>query len=308
MAKKVALGKGMASLLSPAMDQDVHSEVVRNALGNIDLEMGNAGVNESNGSMGPLVVDVAKIVTNSSQPRKIFKDKELVELADSIKSNGIIQPLIVCENDGKYELIAGERRLRAAKLAGLDRVPVVVKHGTTKQKVVMSIIENIQRSDLNCIEEGLAYFDLMETYKLTQEELSKELGKERSSIANYLRIIKLPREIVDHLRKEQLSFGHGKVLASIQDRDLAIRVAREAVEKQLSVRDIEKLAKNKARPLKEDRPLYSSDKLDYLKGQLEQKTGFHFSMKSKRNGSGQITIKFSNEAEFNDIFDYLIKR
>ena len=168
----------------------------------------------------PLLVDVNSIKTNPNQPRKIFKEKDLEELAESIKENGIIQPLIVAElENGHYELVAGERRLRAAKKIGLEQVPVVVKKATEREKMIMSIIENVQRSDLNCVEEALAYYQLMNEYKLTQEDVAKKLGKERSTVANFLRVLNLPRPVIDLLQKEILSFGHAKILASVKERD-----------------------------------------------------------------------------------------
>jgi ParB family chromosome partitioning protein len=305
MAKKIALGKGMASLLN-----GVEPQVIENTLKKtvVEEKLDKQPAKET-GPMGPLMVDVEQISTNKNQPRKIFKEKELEELANSIKENGIVQPLIVSEITGGYELIAGERRLRAAKSVGMEQVPVVVKHGTTKDKMVMSVIENIQRSDLNCVEEALAYFDLMDNFKLTQEELAKKLGKERSTVANFLRLLKLPREVVDLLQRERLSFGHGKVLASIKEREKCLRLAQEAIDRELSVRELEKLSKRKTRIADDTKKnLFSDAMLDGCKNKLEQQTGFHFQLKSKKNGSGQVVIKFGNEAEFNDIYEFLLQQ
>ncbi len=257
----------------------------------------------------PLLVPLEKIIPNRAQPRKIFKEKELLELAESIKENGVIQPLIVVDNgDGSFELVAGERRLRASKIAGLERVPVLVKRSTKKDNMVMSIIENVQRADLNCIEEGLAYFQLMNEFGLTQEEVAKKVGKERSTVANFLRILKLPKDVIMLLNKEQLSFGHAKVLVGITDDESIKRLANEAATKQLSVRELEDLVKQSKKPtkVKEGKNLVA-ERYDQLRERLEKKTGFHFAMKSKKNGAGSITIKFSNEAEFNDVFSYLMK-
>jgi len=290
---KLALGKGMSALLSS-----------NNA-------MSNMHENEKSGSIeptgGPLLVPVDKIIANKEQPRKIFKDKELVELCNSIKENGVIQPITVSEENGKYIIIAGERRFRASKLAGLERVPVIVKRTTKKESLVMAIIENVQRSDLNCVEEALAYYQLMTEFELTQEEVAKKIGKERSTIANFLRILKLPREVVQFLQKEELSFGHAKVLASIKEDELSRRLARVAVEENLSVRELEK----KIKATKSNKPKtqneFFDERVDAIKKKLETKTGYHFDLKTKNNGSGTISIKFNNEAEFNDIYEYLIK-
>ncbi len=257
----------------------------------------------------PLLVPLEKIIPNRAQPRKIFKEKELLELAESIKENGVIQPLIVVDSgDGSFELVAGERRLRASKIAGLERVPVLVKRSTKKDNMVMSIIENVQRADLNCIEEGLAYFQLMNEFGLTQEEVAKKVGKERSTVANFLRILKLPKDVIMLLNKEQLTFGHAKVLVGITDDESIKRLANEAATKQLSVRELEDLVKQSKKPskVKEGKNLVA-ERYDQLRERLEKKTGFHFAMKSKKNGAGSITIKFSNEAEFNDVFSYLMK-
>ncbi len=299
MAKKVALGKGIASLI-----QDSPNELLKASLAT-QKESKNETRNEQNNQ--PSLVDISQIHANPNQPRKIFKDKELQELANSITENGVIQPLIVAKADKGFELIAGERRLRASKLAGLEKVPVVIKVGTDKDKMVMSIIENVQRSDLNCVEEALAYFQLLNEYKLTQEEVAKKLGKERSSVANYLRILKLPRQVIDLLQKELLSFRHAKVLVSEKDLEKVKRIALIAVEENLSIRDLEKLLKKKNTAPKEKTNKFFDEKLDTFKQSLEKNTGFHFDLKSKSNGKGQIIINYTNEAEFNDIYEYLLK-
>jgi ParB family chromosome partitioning protein len=257
----------------------------------------------------PMLVDVDKLMANKGQPRKIFKEKDLLELSESIKENGIIQPLIVIEKEGMFEIVAGERRFRAAKLAGQTKIPVIIKRATKKDAMVMSIIENVQRSDLNCVEEALAYFQLMNEFELTQEEVAKKIGKERSTIANFLRILKLPKEVIVALQKELLSFGHAKVLGAINDEEVVKRLANEVVTNTLSVRELEELAKKSKKPTKKAgmENKFIAEQYTSLKNKLEQKTGYHFAMKAKKNGAGEITIKFSNEAEFNDIFAYLMK-
>jgi ParB family transcriptional regulator, chromosome partitioning protein len=304
MAKKIALGKGIASLI-----KDTPNEILSKTL----KEKFNPSEEETQSQpakVGTEMVHIDSIKTNPNQPRKIFKDKELQELSLSIKENGIIQPLIVAEDNGKFELVAGERRLRASKLAGLEYVPVVIKRGTEREKMIMSIIENVQRSDLNCVEEALAYYHLMTEYELTQEDVAKKLGKERSSVANFLRILKLPREVVELIQKEELSFGHAKVLASVKDREEAIRAANRAIVDKLSVRELEKLVKrkNKSQAVKPVKPLYDENKLDKFRQRLEKNTGFHFGLSTKGAGNGQFVIKFTNEAEFNDIYEFLLSK
>lgn len=301
MQKKTPqLGKGMAALLgghpgihvdSPAPAAPIEPKI------------------ETRIETQPMLVDVEKIIANKSQPRKIFKEKDLLELSESIKENGIIQPLIVIEKENMFEIVAGERRFRAAKLAGQTKIPVIIKRATKRDAMVMSIIENVQRSDLNCVEEALAYFQLMNEFELTQEEVAKKIGKERSTIANFLRILKLPKEVIVSLQKELLSFGHAKVLGAINDDEIVRRLANEAVAKNLSVRELEEMAKKSKKPMKKGGVdnKFIAEQYTSLKNKLEQKTGYHFAMKAKKNGAGEITIKFSNEAEFNDIFAYLMK-
>ena len=292
---KSALGKGMGALLG----------------GNTSPLMGTASKEKATPATpkgGPILIPTHKIKANKEQPRKIFKDKELLELSASIKENGVIQPITVKEDDnGNYIIIAGERRFRATKLAGLDQIPAIIKKVTKKETLVMAIIENVQRSDLNCVEESLAYYQLMNEFDLTQEEVAKKVGKERSSVANFLRILKLPREVIQLLNKEELSFGHAKVLAAVKEDEKARRLARVAVEEKLSVRELEKLIKAKA-PKKETSNKFFNEKIDALRQKLEKKTGYHFDLKTKNNGSGSISIKFGNEAEFNDIFEFLLKK
>ncbi len=296
MVQKTVLGKGIASLIQSSQS-DYGSENRAKTEPAINIIKGES-----------LLVPVGKIKANQYQPRRIFKEKDIVELAESIKENGIIQPLIVIEKGNEFELIAGERRLRAAKLAGLEQVPVVIKKATDREKLVMAIIENVQRSELNCIEEALAYFQLMEDFKLTQEEVAKKIGKERSTIANFLRILKLPRDVIGLLKEEKLSFGHAKILAAVKEAEHAKRLAFQVVEANLSVRELEVLINKKPKTVKEEtKKNFFTDKLDPLKNKLEQKTGFHFKLAGKKNGAGVVTIKFNNEAEFNDIYDYLMK-
>ncbi|MEH0860105.1 MULTISPECIES: ParB/RepB/Spo0J family partition protein [unclassified Halobacteriovorax] len=317
MAKKVALGKGMGSLLGgtsgsskASKAQAAFSDLQKVAAENQPekpVQREAAVQVETNPSM----LDITSIHANPNQPRKIFKEEELHELSNSIKENGVIQPLIVVKADEGYELVAGERRLRASKLAGLTQVPVVIKRATDREKMVMSIIENVQRSDLNCVEEALAYFGLMEDYNLTQEEVAKKVGKERSTIANFLRILKLPRDVVDLIQKDQLSFGHAKILAGVKEREDCIRIANKAAVDNLSVRETEKLIKASKRAPKEKKEEeenfdFFNGKMSQYREKLEQRTGYHFGIKTNKSGGGEVVLKFANEAEFNDIFEYLL--
>jgi ParB family chromosome partitioning protein len=288
--KKTVLGKGIASLIDTS---EIPSEIRSFAMAT------EASTENGHGpKQGILMVGINLIKTNPSQPRKIFKEKELAELANSIRENGIIQPLIVSKTDKGFELIAGERRLKAARIAGLSQVPVIVKMATDRDKMVMSIIENVQRSDLNCVEEALAYYQLMDEYKLTQEDVAKKVGKERSTVANFLRILKLPRIVIDLLQKEQLSFGHAKVLAAVEP-DRVESLAAVAVKQNLSVRELERLLGRKG----SEKAAVPNDEFDYFRQKLEERTGFRFKLKGK-NGKGVISIKFRDKKEFNTIYEY----
>ena len=175
------------------------------------------------------MISVTEIKPNPNQPRRIFKSSDLQELTASVKENGILQPLIVTKAQDKgFVLIAGERRLRAAKNAGIEKVPAVIRKVTDRESLIFAILENVQRSDLNCIEEALAYYQLMDDFKLTQEEAAKKLGKERSTVANFLRLLKLPKQVLELLQKEFLTFGHGKVLAGV-DKEVALRTLINAL-------------------------------------------------------------------------------
>jgi ParB family chromosome partitioning protein len=310
MKSKPQLGKGMAALLGGAIPHTSENAEARPNIG-----FGPIGPREENQPIkstlatDQFLVSIDQIVPTKNQPRKIFKEKDLQELSESIKENGIIQPLVVTgPHDGKFELIAGERRLRAAKLAGLERVPVVIKKTSKKDHLVMSIIENVQRADLNCIEEGLAYFQLMNEFGLTQEEVAKKIGKERSTVANFLRILKLPKEVILLLNKEQLSFGHAKLLVGLNQEELIKRAAQEAATKNLSVRELEGLIKELQKSKKPVvKNAFVNQQYLRLKDQIEKKTGWHVEIKANTKGAGSLSLVFNNEAEFNDIYSFLTK-
>ena len=191
---------------------------------------------------GITMADVDQLAVNQFQPRRDFDDAALTELSESIKANGIIQPLVVRKTeDGKLQLIAGERRLRAAKMAGLKQVPIVLRKTTDKEALELALIENIQREDLNCVDVALSYFQLAEDFQLTQEEIAKRVGKDRVSVANHLRLLKLPDSFIDDLRSGKLSFGHGRALLSVADPLKRMELRNLIVEKSLSVRETERI-------------------------------------------------------------------
>jgi ParB family transcriptional regulator, chromosome partitioning protein len=187
-------------------------------------------------------IEIEKVLPNENQPRKVFKDAALKELATSIKEKGVLQPVIVSRvGDGTFKLIAGERRWRASSLAGLKKIPALVKDVSSQDAIEIALIENIQREELNPLETANAFSSLMKDFKLTQEELSERVGKERATVANYLRILKLPDEVKSLVNDGSLSIGHAKALLSIEDRLEQIEVARKIVREGLSVRAAEAL-------------------------------------------------------------------
>lgn len=302
------LGKGMDSLLSNKLEKAKESLMASSVLESKTPSLQKDSVW---GEGATFMVDVGAIFPNPNQPRKLFKEKEIEELSQSIRENGIIQPLIVTKGERGFELIAGERRLKAAKKAGLEQVPVVIKNATEKEKMIMAIIENVQRSDLNCVEEALAYYQLMNEFKLTQEEVAKKLGKERSSVANFLRVLNLPREVIELLQKEELTFGHAKILTAGKDRESIIRMAHFCVANKLSVRELEKEMQKAPKKITSENDLgklEQAQKMNSYKQKLEQKTGFHFELIQRKSGSGSFAIKFNNEAEFNDVYEFIMKR
>lgn len=189
------------------------------------------------------VCSIDEISPSKVQPRKDFNEEQLKELADSIREKGIIEPLIVRRSENGYELIAGERRWRAARLAGLKEVPVLVRDATEEESLELAIIENIQRADLNPIEEALAYKSLMERFSLSQDDTAKKVGKERATVANYLRLLKLAPEVKDELQKGAISMGHAKVLLSLDSHAGQRELCRKIIQKGLSVRETEEAVK-----------------------------------------------------------------
>ena len=249
MANKPVLGKGLASLLSNAAPAHSAGTTMvmppappagATAAGEATTVAQQEYRNKDR-HPGISLAALEEILDNPYQPRRDFDETALEELAQSIRANGIIQPLVVRKTAEGYQLIAGERRLRAAKLAGLKQVPIVIRKSTDREALEIALVENIQRQNLNCIDEALAYFQLMQDFSLTQEEVAERVGKERTTVANHLRLLRLPEAIIDDLKRQILSFGHGKAILSADDTDIRLRARAIIVEKRLSVRDSEAL-------------------------------------------------------------------
>lgn len=196
------------------------------------------------GSPGSEIIRINEIEPNRNQPRKAFEDEPLQQLADSIREHGLIQPLIVRPlKAGGYQIIAGERRWRASRMAGLSEIPVIVMDIDDEKTMALALIENLQREDLNAIEEARGYRDLMDTYNMTQADVSKSIGKSRSAIANTLRLLNLPDMVLDYVKSGELSSGHARALLSIDDQEQILAIAQKAVKEGLSVRELERLMK-----------------------------------------------------------------
>ncbi len=244
MAQKPALGKGLASLLPGAPPPSAMVPPppgITSGAGAVSAGAPVAEVSNKDRHPGISVALLEEIQVNEFQPRRDFDETALQELAQSIRENGIIQPLVVRRTLDGYQLIAGERRLRASKLAGLKQVPIVIRKSTDREALELALIENIQRQNLNCIDESLAYFQLVQEFGLTQEEVAKKVGKERATVANYLRLLRLPEAIIDDLKRQILTFGHGKALLATDDNEVRLRARAQIVERRLSVRDAEAL-------------------------------------------------------------------
>ena len=245
---------------------------------------------------------VDEIVPNRFQPRRTFDEVKLKELVDSIKENDIIEPLVTRKTDDGHELIAGERRWRAAKLAGLKDVPIVVLDVTDEESLELAIIENIQREDLNAIEEAEAYQRLLESFSLSQEGVAKKVGKERATVANYLRLLKLPAEVKDEIVKGSVSMGHARALLSLDNQAKQREACRRVVQKGLSVRETEKLVKGYG----QERRKVRSDKSNLAPVEAELRKLFGTKITVKENkGKGRVEIEFYSPDELERVLELL---
>ena len=266
---------------------------------------------------GQLVhIDVGKIKASPTQPRKKFDDRALKELADSIKSEGVLQPLLLKRDESdpdKYLLIAGERRFRAAKLAGLAKVPALIKKVDDSESLVLSLIENIQRQDLNPIEEARAFQNMIHKFKLSQEELAVKMGKDRSTVTNTLRLLKLPEEIQTEIEKENLSAGHARAILSLDSQAKMKILFRRILNQGLSVRQAEALARklSEEEDKKRSKPKTSAENRIYLE-ELERKLSRTFSARVKfvetGKNKGKIEIYYSNLEELERIIGLVGKK
>ena len=249
-------------------------------------------------------VKVSKIEPNKEQPRKNFDEDALIELSESIKQHGVLQPILVQERDGYYEIIAGERRWRAAKLAGLKEVPVIIKKFTEQEIVEISLIENIQRENLNPIEEAIAYKRLLTEFDLKQDEIAERVSKSRTAVTNSMRLLKLDERVQQMVIDEKLSTGHARALLGIEDGELQYQTACKVFDEKLSVREVEKLVKTINTTKKEvKKPEINQVVYDDMSEKLKQIMGTKVQIIPKNNEKGKIEIEYYSSDELERIID-----
>ena len=291
MAVKKGLGKGLDSLITDIVSKPVKPK--------------------SEHAADAVMIDIKKVEPNREQPRKKFDEDALIELSESIKQFGVLQPLLCQERDDYYEIIAGERRWRAAKIAGIKEVPVIIKKLSEQEIMEISLIENLQREDLNPIEEALAYKRLIDEFKLKQDEVAERVSKSRTAVTNAMRLLKLNEKVQQMVIDEMLTTGHARALLGIEDQDIQYVLAQQIFDQKLSVRDTEKLVKSmqnekkgkKKEPEKLDSKLLAiySD----LEEQMKKIMGTKVLINSKNSNSGKIEIEYYSQDELDRIIDLI---
>ena len=286
--RKRALGRGLESLFD--------SE-------NLDIEAMERQIYETASNEEIMELDIDDLRPNPYQPRKFFKDETLTELSESIKEHGVFQPIIVKKSIKGYEIIAGERRVRASKLAGLKKIPAIIRAFTDEQMMEIALLENLQRENLSAIEEATAYRSMIDNLHLTQEELSKKVGKSRSHITNMLGLLRLPREVQDMVVKEELTMGHARVLRKLEDQNKIVEMAEKVVNEKLPVRDLERMTEGNdfERKVKITRRSREENKdYKYVEDLLRDKLDTKVKIKEKK-----IEIHFTSVADLNRILEIL---
>ena len=286
MSKKFGLGKGLNALIPE--ETKVNEETIENK--GVDL------------------IDINLIKSNENQPRKRFDDEKIMELSESIKHNGIIQPIILKKDKKNYTIVAGERRWRAAKLSGLKEVPAIVMDLTEKQVMEISLIENIQRQDLNSIEEANAYKRLLNEFELTQDELSKRLGKSRTAIANTMRLLNLSEDVQQYLIEGVISEGHGRVLLGIEDEKLQYEIAQKVIDDKISVRELESVVRNLKKSKDDNKKKKQCEDLSRYYKDVTNKLQNYFGTKvniTNKNNKGKIEIEYYSEDDLQRILDII---
>lgn len=295
MALKRGLGKGLDSLIptNVMMESEVKHATVSTAS------------SAEEGKDGTLMVKLSKVEPNREQPRKNFDEDSLQELAESLKQFGMLQPILVQNRGDYYEIIAGERRWRAAKIAGLKEVPVIVRELTNQEIVEISLIENIQREDLNPIEEAQAYKRLLTEFHLKQDEVAERVSKSRTAVTNSMRLLKLCDEVQKMVVDDMISTGHARALISIEDPEEQYLIAQKIFDEKLSVREVEKLVKDLHKPPKPPKEENKTLQAIYqeISERLKQSLSTKVSVSAKQNGAGKIEIEFYNHEDLERLLE-----
>jgi ParB family chromosome partitioning protein len=319
-SKKSALGKGLSALL-PSEEQDDRSEAEKESG---DLSKSQLYRFEDKGRLRRRVADIEldNIRPNPYQPRQEFNDEALDELAASIEQLGIIQPITVrALGEGQFEIISGERRLRAARRADLERVPAFIREANSEQMLEMALVENVQREELNPIEVALGYKRLLEECGLTQEEVAEKVSKSRASVANFLRLLRLPPRIQAALRDKQVSMGHARALITIDDQDVQVELLETTIEEDLSVREVERRVRTRREaqaegdepdteapePTADDaRPDRDALQLETYRDQLRSFLSTQVKIKHKSDGEGRIEISYYSEEDLERLLEVML--
>ncbi len=295
-AKRSGLGKGLDSLIQ--MSDEVLEATATAAANNP----------ENSEKQGEVILNINKIEPNREQPRKVFNEDALEELADSIKEYGILQPILVQKEKDYYSIIAGERRWRAAKKAGLKEVPVIIRDYTKQEIVEISLIENIQREDLNPIEEAIAYKRLSEEFNLKQDEVAERVSKSRAAITNSMRLLKLDERVQGMLIDDMISAGHARALLAVEDKEEQYNMAMKVFDEKMSVRETEKMVQSyiNPKPKKEKEPLVSeSEQVIYqnIEEQLKEIFGTKVSIQRKSKNKGKLEIEYYSNEELERLLE-----
>ena len=306
MAKRTGLGRGLGAIFG--------EDVVENSEGenrSVSRETSpDYTVEEKKEEPGKeYMMKLSIIEPNKGQPRKDFNEESIGELADSIKRYGVLQPLLVKKSGDHYEIVAGERRWRAAKEAGLREVPVVIKEYTKQQAMEIALIENVQREDLNPIEEAQAYQQLMQEFELTQEEIAERVSRSRTAITNCMRLLKLDKRVQDMLIQGQLSSGHARALRALENQDAQYQIGLKIIDQRLSVREVEKLVKLLGKPKNQEKPKEEEKDLSFIFKDLEERMkqvmGTKVIINKKDRNKGRIEIEYYSEAELERIVELI---
>ena len=287
--RKKALGRGLSALLSES------NEKINSAK--------DSGAKELVGNIVDIPID--RIIPNPNQPRTNFDPKALNELAQSIQQLGVIQPITVRKVDGNFELISGERRYRASQIAGLAEIPAFIRLADDREMLEMALVENIQREDLDAIEIALTYQRLIDEVNLTQEEMSNRVGKDRSTVTNYLRLLKLDPMVQTGIRDGFISMGHGRALIAVQDVDAQIDIYTQIVDRQLSVRQTEQLIKSFNNPKPTQDRIVLPNEFKKTQKEWTDRLDTKVEIKRSQNGKGKIILNFNSDADFQRLKDLL---